>query len=146
MSHVPRNHRSHAGAAPSAELARVDGRPQISRLKQSKPMVTTLALPDGLAIRVSGELDIAGAARFERELMSAIASSRLVLLDLRETSFIDAAALGVIVRGDLHTRESGGRLIVVPGSLAVRRLLSVSGMYRRLEIVDDRTARPPLGG
>jgi len=135
---TPGNHYSrHTVAAATPTPLRVDAPRAPIRTAQSEPVITAVQFPEGLALRITGEVDIASAARLERELTRAAELSRLILLDLRETTFMDGAALGVIVRTDQRMRESGARMILVPGSLAVRRLLSVSGMYGRLEIVDD---------
>jgi anti-anti-sigma factor len=123
-------------ATPAAPLP-IDARRPPMRTVPSTPLITAVRFSDGLALRITGELDIASASTLEQELERAAALSSLILLDLRNTTFMDATALGVITRSDQRIREFGGRLILVPGSLAVRRLLGVSGMYGRLEIVDD---------
>ena len=144
MSSAPGNQHTHHVANPTGhdELPRIDSRPSRFRARPSRAQIDTVPFPGGLAIRIRGELDIASAGSLERALARAAAASAVVLLDLRRTSFMDAVALNVVVRTDRQMRACGGRLILVPGTLAVCRLLRVSGMFSRLEIVEDSTQWP----
>jgi anti-anti-sigma factor len=51
----------------------------------------------------------------------------VVVVDLRELSFIDANGLAVLIRAQAHAPRSGLRLEVMPGD-RVRRLLVLCGV------------------
>jgi anti-anti-sigma factor len=98
---------------------------------------------EGTTVRLAltGELDIAGAARveqalerIERELPATI------VLDLRELAFMDSTGLRVIVAADSRAREQARRLVIVRGSDTVQRIIEMTRLDERLEIVDDPAA------
>jgi anti-anti-sigma factor len=98
---------------------------------------------EGPTVRLSltGELDVAGAARVEQELerIERDAPATLVL-DLRELVFMDSTGLRVIVAADERAREQARRLVVVRGSDTVQRIIEMTRLNERLEIVDDLAA------
>lgn len=61
----------------------------------------------------------------------------LLVLDLREVTFLDSSGLRLVLR--LHERQSeaGGRLVLVQGGRRVARVLELTGAGERLEIVGD---------
>ena len=92
--------------------------------------------------RLAGEFDMAGVDRFERTL-SADRTSRAAtfVLDMRELTFIDSSGLRAVVMADQRVRADGGHLIVVRGRARVNEVFEVTGVARRLELVDE----PPAG-
>jgi anti-sigma B factor antagonist len=98
---------------------------------------------EGTTVRLAltGELDIAGADRVEQELerIERNAPSTLVL-DLRELAFMDSTGLRVIVAADGRAREQARRLVIVRGSDTVQRIIEMTRLNERLEIVDDPAA------
>jgi anti-sigma B factor antagonist len=92
-------------------------------------------------LALTGELDIAGAARVEQELerIERDAPDTLVL-DLRELAFMDSTGLRVIVAADDRAREQERRLVIVRGSDTVQRIIEMTRLDERLEIVDDIAA------
>jgi anti-anti-sigma factor len=88
-----------------------------------------------------GELDIAGAGRVQEELerIERDAPATLVL-DLRELAFRDSTGLRTIVAADDRAREQARRLVLVRGSDAVQRVIEMTRLDERLEIVDDPAA------
>lgn len=98
---------------------------------------------EGTTVRVAliGELDIAGAARVEQELERIEQDPPATLvLDLRELAFMDSTGLRVIIAADDRAREQERRLVVVRGSDTVQRIIAMTRLDERLEIVDDPTA------
>ena len=86
---------------------------------------------------LAGELDIASTDRLERELAAVEGNSPGVLvLDLRRVEFIDSTGLRALIAADERARSDGRRLALVSGSDAVERLLSVTRLDQRLEVVD----------
>ena len=90
---------------------------------------------------VCGELDIATAPELERALCDGETGAEVVIVDLRDVGFIDSSGLHVIVAAHERIRRAGRRLLVVPGSAAVRRLFAVSGLDHELELVELPPAR-----
>ncbi len=60
-----------------------------------------------------------------------------VVIDLRETTFLDVRALGTLLLAH-HRMEIAGRgLLLVPGPRQVRRLFAVSRLEETFYVVDD---------
>ena len=100
--------------------------------------VTTEQHPGQARVVLVGELDIASCERLEKELAAVEADSpETVVLDLRRVEFIDSTGLRALIAADERARSEGRRLAVVRGPNAVERLLAVTQLDQRLEIVDD---------
>lgn len=80
-----------------------------------------------VGVRLTGELDLATAPLLKRTLHEARVDASLVVLDLRELTFIDCSGVRVIVNAALHARRDGHRLIAVPGPPQVDRLFTLTG-------------------
>jgi len=103
--------------------------------------LTTQTEGPTVRLALTGELDIAGAARVEQELERIERESPATLvLDLRELAFMDSTGLRVIVAADERAREQARRLVVVRGSETVQRIIEMTRLNERLEIVDDPAA------
>jgi anti-anti-sigma factor len=101
-------------------------------------VVTTEQHPGQARVVLVGELDIASCERLEKELAAVEADSpETVVLDLRRVEFIDSTGLRALIAADERARSEGRRLAVVRGPNAVERLLAVTQLDQRLEIVDD---------
>ena len=103
--------------------------------------LTTEAQGDGVRIVLTGELDISTAPRVEDELRR-VEEGRpaVILLDLRELEFMDSTGLRVIVAADGRARKQARRLVIVRGSDTVQRIIEMTRLDERLEIVDDPAA------
>lgn len=91
------------------------------------------------ALTLTGELDRCSRYPFWEELSrAAAATTGLVILDLSRLAFLDAAGLRALEKAHLMMGE---RLIVRRPSLAVRRLLELSGLDHGLtiQVVDHVT-------
>jgi anti-anti-sigma factor len=100
--------------------------------------VTTEQHPGQTRVVLIGELDIASTQALENELSAVEADSPgTVVLDLRRVEFIDSTGLRALVAADERARSAGRRLAVVRGPDAVERLLTVTQLDQRLDIVDD---------
>ena len=101
-------------------------------------VVTTEQHPGQARVVLIGELDIASSEGLENELAAIEADSpETVVLDLRRVEFIDSTGLRALIAADQRARSEGRRLAVVRGRNAVERLLAVTQLDQRLEIVDD---------
>jgi anti-anti-sigma factor len=99
--------------------------------------VATRALDDRLVVELSGELDLAGAPLFARELERLeLQSGQVVVLDIEQLDFIDSAGLRVILAAHERVLANGGELVRTAGRPQVQRLLEVAGVEAHLRTVD----------
>ena len=98
---------------------------------------------DAAYVHLTGELDLSTAPELERTLQQAQARAPVVVLDLRELTFIDSFGLHVIVNAKARAKRAGGRSIVVRGARQLDRLMTATGLCKLLEIVDLDLADPP---
>jgi len=85
-----------------------------------------------------GELDISTAPRLEDELKRIEASGPAILaLDLSKLDFMDSTGLRLVLSADARAREAGRRFVLVRGNEMVQRVLRVTRLDERLEIVED---------
>jgi anti-anti-sigma factor len=99
----------------------------------------------GVLLALSGEVDLATAPVVEDELRRAEASQDLIVLDLRDVSFMDSTGIRTLVAADRRNRERGAALVVVQGSRQVRRLFELSGLAQHLEVLDGDDLDLPSG-
>jgi anti-anti-sigma factor len=103
--------------------------------------VSTERHPGQTRVALSGELDIASADSLEQQLAAAeVDSPAILVLDLRRLEFIDSTGLRALVVADERARSQGRRLALVCGPNAVARILEVTRLDQRLEVVDDPDA------
>lgn len=103
--------------------------------------LTTETTGATVRLALTGELDIAGSARVEQELERIEREApATIVLDLRRLAFMDSTGLRVILAADGRAREQGRRLVVVRGSDTVQRIIEMTRLDGRLEIVDDPAA------
>jgi anti-anti-sigma factor len=88
---------------------------------------------DATCVHVAGELDIATAPQLGLALRDAQAHAHLVVLDLCELAFIDAAGLHRVIDAAGNARAAGRRLVVLPAPAAVERLFTLTGTHACLE-------------
>ncbi len=86
---------------------------------------------DVTVITLAGDLDVASAPALRAALDRHIRSRRLrICLDLEKVTFIDSAALGVIVGRMRLTRMSNGSMRIVCTVPRIIRILSITGLDR----------------
>jgi anti-sigma B factor antagonist len=87
------------------------------------------------------EIDITNAGQVREELLSVINEGAVLLIvDLSKTTFCDSAGVGALVRTFRRASASGGEMRLVVGTLAVQRVLAVTGIDRLLDIYPCVTA------
>jgi anti-anti-sigma factor len=89
---------------------------------------------DAAWVRLSGELDLASTSLLARRLDEALRTARLIVVDLRELTFMERASLGVVVAAHSRARRTERRLVLVRGPAQVSRLLDTTGLSNQLEI------------
>lgn len=89
-------------------------------------------------VALQGELDLLATTELEPELdrLADEPGVDLVALDLRGLDFLDSSGLRLVVVAERRLRESGRRLVLVPGPQPVQRVFELTGMSERLEFVD----------
>jgi anti-anti-sigma factor len=92
---------------------------------------------EGVLLALRGELDLATVPLLEDALQSAEHSHELVVVDLRDLTFLDSTGLHVLISAEQRARRSGGRLVLVQGPPQVRRLLELTGAIEQLQVVSD---------
>jgi anti-anti-sigma factor len=93
---------------------------------------------DTVHVTLLGELDISTANRLEDDLRRVEASSpRVLLLDLSKLDFMDSTGLRLLIGADARARQDGRRLVLIRGNEMVQRVLRVTRLDERLEIVSD---------
>lgn len=105
-----------------------------------KPFNVSIERTDNTArVRMVGELDIGTAAQAESEIRQAESadSSTTVVLDLGGLTFMDSTGLRLLVSADARAREAGRRLAIVRGPDAVQRVIELTGLSAKLDLVDD---------
>jgi anti-sigma B factor antagonist len=93
---------------------------------------------DAIVVRLAGEFDLSGVRDFHREMVEVQESSpERVIVDLRGLSFMGASGLRSLLDVEGRSRRDGFELVVVKGQPRVQRVLEMTGVDRRLNLVDD---------
>jgi anti-sigma B factor antagonist len=89
-------------------------------------------------IVVRGELDLATSPELEAQLQKVWNSgNEQLVIDLRELEFMDSTGLSIIVKAHQRLSDEGRQLSVVRGSQQVQRLLDLTGVSERLQLVNS---------
>ena len=79
-----------------------------------------------LAIR--GELDMASAPTLKQHLEDCGRDgAEVIMLDIRDLSFIDSSGLGVLIQARDHSKRNGHRFLMVGATRPARRLFEITG-------------------
>jgi anti-anti-sigma factor len=92
-------------------------------------------------VDVSGELDLATSPRLAEAFQRAQLYARLVVLDMREVSFIDCSGVHVLLAAATEVEWGGARLMVV-SSRVVDRMLALTGTCDRISTIDLTPSEP----
>ena len=105
----------------------------------SSPFDLTLSEQAGAVhLTLTGELDISTAPRLEEAMRRAEADGpELFVIDLSGLEFMDSTGLRLLVSADARAREGGRRLVLIRGNDMIQRVLRLTRLDERLEIVDD---------
>lgn len=100
-------------------------------------------------VEVEGELDVLAIDEFRECAVAAIGSSRVVVVDLSGTTFLDCAGLSTLLAVQREARTPGGTLTVAGVGGLVGVVLDAFGVRAVLEdgrSHADRPARAGTGG
>jgi anti-anti-sigma factor len=95
-------------------------------------------------VHVAGELDLASSFTLEQALREAQQCARVVVLDLRELTFIESSGVHVILEAAGGVRHGDGRLVLVRGPAQVDRALTLTGVPSQVLIVDLHPSEAPI--
>lgn len=91
--------------------------------------------PEGVILRVSGDLDMAGAPQLRGALVSEVAGgARLVIIDLAKVDYLDSAGLGVLVGALRRLRVHDGDLLLVCPEPRIRQVLELCDLDRVFDL------------
>lgn len=94
--------------------------------------------PERELVRVCpvGEVDLGTAERLEAVIKELVAAGFAgLVLDLRETTFLDSTGLRLVLGAHARSAEDGWSFAIVPGSRDVQRAFDVAGLTERLPFV-----------
>jgi anti-sigma B factor antagonist len=95
---------------------------------------------DGVhVVAASGECDLAEAPKLEEALVKIAErrSSRQVLLDLSDVTYLDSSGIAALWRANVALEIAGSTLVLVAPSEPVRRILALTDLEKWLEIRDS---------
>lgn len=99
--------------------------------------VTIERRDDAVHLKLSGELDISTAQLLEDDLFRVEAERPdLIVLDLRDLAFMDSTGLRLLIMADARAKEEGRRLAIGRGNEMIQRVLHLTRLDERLEVVD----------
>ena len=107
-------------------------------MASSSPFGVTIERRDSAVhLALSGELDISTAQRLEDDLARVEAERpELIVLDLKDLAFMDSTGLRLLIMADARAREEGRRVVIGRGNEMIQRVLRLTRLDERLEIVD----------
>jgi anti-sigma B factor antagonist len=89
-------------------------------------------------VHVAGELDLVGAWEVDKALAEIEGRCpKRVVIDLRAVSFVDSSGLSVVARAASRAATRECRVVVVRPRGMAQRTFEISGVARRLEMVDE---------
>jgi anti-anti-sigma factor len=100
---------------------------------------------DGGWVHVAGDLDLAATPRLMQALRDLEREACLIVLDLREITFLDAAGVHAIVDASIAARRDGRRLLLLGASAPARRVFALTGTSDQIEVSAwDDPQEPPV--
>jgi anti-anti-sigma factor len=100
--------------------------------------VTVEERGNAVLVRLRGELDISTAPALEENLARAESDGpALLVIDLSRLEFMDSTGLRLLIGADARARTAGRRLVLGRGNEMVQRVLRLTRLDERLEIVDE---------
>ena len=92
-----------------------------------------------LTIHMPKELDHHNAEEIKREADRLLGTRniRSIIFDFEKTSFMDSSGIGMIMGRYKNIRFAGGTVLAVRVNERIRRILTLSGVYKNLDISED---------
>ncbi|MEA2391614.1 MAG: anti-sigma factor antagonist, partial [Solirubrobacteraceae bacterium] len=101
--------------------------------------VSTERSDGAVRVRLTGELDIGTAGQAEEQIreVEGDEGAAELILDLEALTFMDSTGLRMLVAADARARETGRTLTIVRGPDAVQRVIELTGLESKLNLVDE---------
>ena len=92
-----------------------------------------------LTIFLPAEVDHHNAEEIKREADRLLGTRniRSIIFDFEKTSFMDSSGIGMIMGRYKNIRFAGGTVLAVRVNARIRRILTLSGVYKYIEIYED---------
>jgi anti-anti-sigma factor len=98
------------------------------RVNSERLAIEVTSAPDAQTIALVGEADLLGSPRIDAALKDAAAGEpKLIVVDLKDLTFIDSSGLHALVSGHQLCRTRGHELRFIPGPPNVQRLFELTG-------------------
>lgn len=95
-------------------------------------------------VAIEGEIDLASVGQIEERIAAAEGERpRQLVIDARAVTFMDSSGLRVLLAAHQRAQEDGREFALVRGSDTVDRLLEVTGLGKRLRLLDAPPGEPP---
>ncbi len=96
------------------------------------------ARPGVVHVTVRGELDLVHAVAFDRRLLDVEADRpELLVVDLREVTFVDSVGLAQLISAHRRAQRDRRRVVWVGGSAPIDQVLRVTHLGNFLDVVSD---------
>lgn len=98
--------------------------------------VISVSEPNGIVLRIRGELDMASRDSVEPAVMAAILADRSVVIDLAELTFCDSNGIAMFIAADEKAKAEGTNFVMRNAVPQVRRIFELTGVDRIIAIGD----------
>jgi len=83
-----------------------------------------------LVVSVRGEVDLSWSQRLRKQILDALATTRAVVVDLSQVSYIDSSGIAALVEGFQNARGKGQHFSLVAVSKPVHAVLELARLDR----------------
>lgn len=95
-------------------------------------------------VTLPAEIDITNADQLREDLLSVLnQGAALLIADLSRTTFCDSAGVSALARSFRRAEASQGEMRLVVGTVAVQRVLTLTGIDRLLDIYPSAAQESP---
>ncbi|AWW26470.1 STAS domain-containing protein [Acetobacterium sp. KB-1] len=89
-------------------------------------------------VSIKGEIDIYSIEKFRESIEREIKTKATeIILDCSELSYMDSTGMGVLIELRNKSKEMGQRIIMMNPRPNIKKLLSLTGVDKIIEIVDN---------
>lgn len=94
------------------------------------------SMQGALVVRVNGEIDLKESDELRNQIDQRLEEERpsILVVDLKETTFIDSSGIGLLLGRYKRINGWGGKMYIVGVRPPVERLLKISGITRLIPI------------
>ncbi|MEU9870461.1 STAS domain-containing protein [Actinomadura sp. NPDC048021] len=136
------------GGKPTTVCTRYSGPTRFTAVSRSRAVARATAPSPGrpgiTIVALRGDLDMASAPALGERLLTALPqSARLLILDLREVTFCDAAGLTMLIGIQRDATELGISLYLSAPRPQVAKLLRITGLDRGLNVHPGSSRHAP---